>query len=47
MADEWEALNGLDSRDASDRYSDADQDGWPLKSSFKIELIAQDRPLRR
>lgn len=37
MADEWEALNGLDSRDASDRYSDADQDGI-----LAIEEFVQD-----
>jgi hypothetical protein len=27
MADEWEALNGLDSADAADASSDADEDG--------------------
>ena len=37
MADEWEALNGLDSRDASDRYSDTDQDGI-----LAIEEFVQD-----
>ena len=35
MADEWEALNGLDSADAADANSDADEDGLTALEEFE------------
>ena len=35
MADEWEALNGLDSADAADAGSDADEDGLTALEEFE------------
>jgi hypothetical protein len=35
MADEWEALNGLDSADAADASSDADEDGLTALEEFE------------
>jgi hypothetical protein len=37
MADEWEALNGLDSMDAADASSDADGDGLTALEEFEGE----------